>query len=183
MTERLVGVGARLHRDGIAGGGRIGGVAVRGGSSVGAKGLVCVGGLLGGHATSGLVLVVVRRLAGAAARADHPEQTGSQGEGDSQPGSHVDILAHAALNAVVLQVLVEGTGNGREHRGRSNRSGSGEQESDLSSSVSILYDTEENKTESKHTPETRVVTQLPQRLQIAKTPTTSSTTVATKATM
>lgn len=35
----------------------------------------------------------------------------------------------------------------------------------------------------KHTPATKLVTQLPQRLQIAKTPTRSSTTVAIKATM
>lgn len=117
MTERLVGVGPRLNGDLVAGR-RIGGVAVRGGRSVGAKRLVGVGGLLGGHATSALVLVVVRRLAGAAARADHPEQTGSQRESDGQPGSHVDVLAHATLDAVVLEVLVESAGNGRKHRGR-----------------------------------------------------------------
>jgi hypothetical protein len=37
--------------------------------------------------------------------------------------------------------------------------------------------------EGKRTAETRLVTQLPQRLQMAKRPTTSSTTVAIKATM
>ena len=120
MTERLVGVGPRLHGDVVAASGRIGGVAVRGGRSVGAKGLVGVGGLLGSHATGALVLVVVGRLAGAAARADHPEQASSQGESDSQPGGHVDVLAHVALDAVFLEVLVERAGHGRKHRGRSN---------------------------------------------------------------
>lgn len=90
--------------------------------------LIGVRGLLG-RDTAGGVLVVVRGATGAAAGAEHPEQSSSQGEGDSQPGGDIDVFAHATVHTIVLQVLVESTSDGGEHGGSSHGGCGSEKES------------------------------------------------------
>lgn len=72
--------------------------------------------------------MVVRRAAGAAARADDPEQTGAEREGDGQPGGCKHVLSHGALDTVGAEFLVEHGGqDGEECRG-GGRSGCDEEE-------------------------------------------------------
>ncbi len=89
--------------------GRLGGVRA-------ADRLVGVRCLLGGDATAvATVAVVVGRATGAAARADSPEEGGGERESGCNPGSGVDVLAHAALNSVRLDLFVEDAGNNGKH--------------------------------------------------------------------
>lgn len=129
MTEGFIGV--RPTRGLVAVDrrrGRVGGV-VGGllGLAVGTQSLIGVGGLLG-HDGAVAVAVVVRGATGAAAGADDPEESGCEGEGDREPGSDVDVLAHLALNAVLLEFGFEDALEDGEHGGRSDGSGSGEEE-------------------------------------------------------
>lgn len=137
MTERLVGIRPAM---GVGGRGR--GVrsvlVVRAVGSRGAmrtKGFVGVRGLLGGD-TSGRVLgVVVRRTTGAAARADDPEESSSEGEGSGQPGGCEDVLAHGSGNIVGFEFLVEERREDSEEGSGSGRCGCGEEERNLYDSL------------------------------------------------
>lgn len=88
------------------------------GVGVGAERLVGVGSLFGDGALVA-VAVVVGRAAGAAAGADEPEQAGSEGEGDSQPGGGEHVLAHGAGDAVGFQAGLESGVDGGVERGGS----------------------------------------------------------------
>lgn len=95
------------------------------------KGFVGVRSLLGGD-TSGRVLgVVVRRTTGAAARADDPEESSSEGEGSGQPGGCEDVLAHGSGNVVGFEFLVEERREDSEEGSGSGRCGCGEEERNL----------------------------------------------------
>lgn len=113
MAERLVGVvGPALGRQrGVRSVGLV--VVVR------AQGLVGVGGLLGRNgARTGPVLVVVRGATGAAAGREEPEEGGSEGEGDGEPGGSVDVLADGTDDAKGLELLVEEAEDDDEEGGR-----------------------------------------------------------------
>lgn len=91
MTERLIGIRSL----GVGRSRRV--RSVLGSGSVRAQGLVGVGSLFSGHTTgSALIAVVVGRATGAAAGADHPEEAGSEGKGDGQPGGDIHVLSHGA---------------------------------------------------------------------------------------
>lgn len=94
------------------------------------KRLIGIGSLFSGDA-AGLAGAVVGGTAGAAARGDNPEEAGSEGEGDSQPGGDVDVLSHGALDAVVLEGLVEGACQDGEEGGGRDGGGGDEEEGDL----------------------------------------------------
>lgn len=95
-----------------------------------AHALVRVRRLLGRHATPGAVSVV-GRAAGAAARAQQPEQTRPDREGDGDPGHHVDATPHASMDAVLLERRVEGARQHGEERRRRHGCRDGEQKRDL----------------------------------------------------
>jgi len=131
MTERLIGVRTRVsvggRRRGVRG---VVGVRTVGGlrATLGTERLIGVGGLFSGDTTGSVLLVVVRRAAGAAARADNPEQTGGEREGDGQPSGCKHVLSHGALDAVGAELLVEhGSQDGKEC-GRGGRSSGSEKE-------------------------------------------------------
>lgn len=110
--------------------GRVRGVVVRDrlGLAVRAQSLVGVGSLFG-HDSAIAVAVVVRGATGAAAGADDPEESGSEREGDREPGGDVDVLAHLTLDTVLLEIGLEDALEDGEHGGGSDGSGSGEEES------------------------------------------------------
>lgn len=86
-------------------------------SALGTKGFVGVRGLLGSDTALVSVVVVVRGTARAAAGADEPEQSSTEGEGNGKPGSHKDVLSHASLDIVFFEFLVEKRcENGEESR-------------------------------------------------------------------
>lgn len=129
MTERLIGVRISVgrRRRGVRGVMRVRAVR-RCRTTLGTERLVGVGSLFSRDTTRGVLLVVVRRATGAAARADDPEQTGGEREGDGQPGGCKHVLPHGALDAVGAELLVEhGSQDGEECRG-GGRSGCDEEE-------------------------------------------------------
>lgn len=102
MTERLVGVLPLVGHGNVVvvSGGRVGSVvalrSVRLATErrvAGADGLVGVGSLLGGDGAAGVaaVLVAVGGAAGAAAGAEHPEESTGEREDHGEPGCGVDV--------------------------------------------------------------------------------------------
>jgi hypothetical protein len=99
------------------------------------KRLIGIGCLFGGDA-AGLAGAVVGGTAGAAARGDDPEEAAGEREGDRQPGGDIDVLAHVALDAVVLEGRVEGAFQDGEEGGGRDGGGGDEEEGDLCLDVS-----------------------------------------------
>lgn len=96
----------------------------------GTKGLVGVGGLLGGNATLVAAVVVVRGAAGAAADTKGPEEHSSQGKGHGEPGGREHVLAHVQVDAVSLEGGTEAGLEDREEDGRGDGGGGGKEEGD-----------------------------------------------------
>lgn len=91
-------------------------VSTVGSVRVGPKRLIGVRGFFGSNAIVP-VTVVVGRTAGAAARANEPEQAGAERESDGEPGRDIHILAHAAGDPVGFEHGFEGAGQGGVERG------------------------------------------------------------------
>lgn len=125
VAERLVGILAAVRRSGIR--------SVVGVVAVGSKGLVGVRGLLGRDASSTCMTVrlVVWGTAGAAARADDPEKGSCQREGSRQPRGCKHVLAHIAIDMVLLELLVQHRRQNGEESSGSGRCSSGEEERNL----------------------------------------------------
>ena len=133
MTERLVCVLPLVgHGDVVVVSGRrrVGSVvALRSvslaaeGSVAGPNGLVGVGSLLGGDGAAGIaaVLVAVGGAAGAAAGAEHPEESTGEREDHGEPGCGVDVCAHGDFDAVGLGRRAEGALCDGEHYCRCER--------------------------------------------------------------
>lgn len=140
MTEGLVGVVPHILHGNLATMSRrrrVRSVAKGGRGLVGLRTerLIGIGSLFGGDA-AGLAGAVVGGAAGAAARGDNPEEAAGEGEGDGQPGGDVDVLSHGALDAVVLEGLVEGAFQDGEEGGGRDGGGGDEEEGDLCLDVS-----------------------------------------------
>lgn len=115
MTERLIGVSVRRRRrrvGGVVGVRTVGGLGTT--RAVGTKGFVGVGCLFGRDTALVSLGVVVGGTAGAAAGADDPKETGSKGEGGGEPRGYEDVLAHGAVDAILLEFFVEEGGEDGE---------------------------------------------------------------------
>lgn len=140
MAEGLVSVGPLVGvghgvLPGVSSGSWVGGgLLVAVGDLASTERLVGVGGLLGGDAASVVVVVAVAvwRATGAAANAEGPEDQSAEREGDGQPGSNVDVLAHRQADSVGLERRAQGRLEDGEEDSRGDRSGGGEEEGEES---------------------------------------------------
>lgn len=120
-VRSLVGVGHRILAAVSSGGWVRGLLVVTVGGLTSTKRLVGVGGLFGGDAASGIVVAVsVWRTTRAAANAEGPEDQSGEGEGNGQPGSNEDVLAHRQGNSVGLESFAQGRLENGEEDGRGN---------------------------------------------------------------